>query len=407
MTETSTITSDIVVVGGGIAGLAMAARLAHRTAFTITVLDSDRAPEMPDETLQLRTTSLNSAALRLLEEAGVMAHLPAHFLTDFDRLEAGSREAPDALSFSAKDIHLTRFGVFVENDRLRAALWQALMSMAQVTLISESRLSSLQRHDDRVDGLLDDGRALNARLIIGADGARSHVRHLAGISSQQRDYAQEAMLINVRLSESPGHTTWQIFTPSGPVALLPLHDRQASLVWYDRPGQIQKRMSMDDDTLRSAILEAFPARLGGIEAILERGRFPIRRLHAQRYAGKRVALVGDAAHVIHPMAGQGINLGLADVLSLTEALEQESDPGTAQALSRYQRRQWPRNAAMLTGVEQLHHLFTLPFAPLRTLAERGLKGADRMAPVKRFMMSLATGQPLNSARGSEDHDAQP
>lgn len=407
MTETSTITSDIVIVGGGIAGLAMAARLAHRTAFTITVLDSDRAPEMPDETLQLRTTSLNSAAMRLLEEAGVMAHLPSRFLTDFDRLEAGSRNAPDALSFSARDIDLARFGVFVENDRLRAALWQTLMPMAQVTLISESRLSSLQRHDDHVDGLLDDGRALNARLIIGADGARSQVRHLAGISSQQRDYAQEAMIINVRLTEAPGNTTWQIFTPSGPVALLPLHDRQASLIWYDRPGQVQKRMDMDDDALRTAILEAFPTRLGQIEAILERGRFPIRRLNAQRYAGKRVALIGDAAHVIHPMAGQGINLGLADVMALAEALEQESDLGAAQALSRYQRRQWPRNAAMLTGVEQLHHLFTLPFAPLRTLAERGLKGADRMAPVKRFMMSLATGQPLTNARGADDHDTQP
>ncbi|WP_457809036.1 FAD-dependent monooxygenase [Kushneria sp. EE4] len=402
MTDTSTIKSDIVIVGGGIAGLAMAARLADRTAFTITVLDSDRAPEAPDEALQLRTTSLNSAALALLEEAGVMAHLPARFLTDFDRLEAGSRDAPDALSFSAEDIDLTRFGVFVENERLRHALWQTLEAKPQVTLISESRLSSLQRHDDHVDGLLDDGRALDARLVIGADGARSQVRHLAGISSQQRDYAQEAMIINVRLTESPGHTTWQIFTPSGPVALLPLHDRQASLIWYDTPGQIQKRMGMDDDALRRAIVEAFPARLGGIETIIERGRFPIRRLHAQRYAGKRVALIGDAAHVIHPMAGQGINLGLADVVALAQALEQESDPGASSALSCYQRRQWPRNAAMLTGVEQLHHLFTLPFAPLRSLAERGLKSADRMAPVKRFMMSLATGQPLTTGKDQRD-----
>ncbi|MFC0337699.1 2-octaprenyl-3-methyl-6-methoxy-1,4-benzoquinol hydroxylase [Kushneria avicenniae] len=407
MTDTSTITSDIIIVGGGIAGLAMAARLAHRTAFTITVLDSDRAPGPVDETLQLRTTSLNSAALDLLKDAGVMAHLPTRFLTDFDRLEAGSREAPEALSFSAADIDLDRFGVFVENDRLRHALWQTLEAQPRVTLISEARLSSLQRHDDHVDGLLDDGRALTTRLIIGADGARSQARHLGGISSQQRDYAQEAMIINVRLTESPGHTTWQIFTPSGPVALLPLHDRQASLIWYDSPGQVQKRMSMSDDALRAAIAEAFPARLGSVEAILERGRFPIRRLHAQRYAGKRLVLIGDAAHVIHPMAGQGVNLGLADVVALTEALEQESDPGAGHALSRYQRRQWPRNAAMLAGVEQLHHLFTLPFAPLRHLAERGLKSADRMAPVKRFMMSLATGQPMTSGKGCKDHDTQP
>ncbi|GHC24073.1 2-octaprenyl-3-methyl-6-methoxy-1,4-benzoquinol hydroxylase [Kushneria pakistanensis] len=384
----------------------MAARLASRTTFTITVLDSDRAPEMPDDTLQLRTTSLNSAAVKLLQDAGVMIHLSSHFLTDFNRLEAGSRDAPSALSFSADDIDLDRFGVFVENERLRHALWQTLTAMPQVTLISESRLSSLQRHDDHVDGLLDDGRALESRLIIGADGARSQVRHLAGISSHQRDYAQEAMIINVRLAESAGHTTWQIFTPSGPVALLPLHDRQASLIWYDSPGQVQKRMSMDDDALRLAIIEAFPARLGRIEAIIERGRFPIRRLHAQRYAGKRVALIGDAAHVIHPMAGQGINLGLADVVALADALEQESDPGNGHALSRYQRRQWPRNAAMLTGVEQLHHLFTLPFAPLRSLAERGLKGAERMSPVKRFMMSMATGQPLTTGKDHSRHDTR-
>ncbi len=406
MTDTSTIRSDIVIVGGGIAGLAMAARLATRTTFTITVLDSDRAPETPDDALQLRTTSLNSAAMSLLQDAGVMIHLSSHFLTDFNRLEAGSRDTPDALSFSADDIDLARFGVFVENDRLRSALWQTLIAMPQVTLISEARLSSLQHHDSHTDALLDDGRVLETRLIIGADGARSQVRHLAGISSHQRDYAQEAMIINVRLTESPGHTTWQVFTPGGPVALLPLHDRQASLIWYDSPGQVQKRMAMDDDTLRAAIIEAFPARLGQIEAIIERGRFPIRRLHAQRYVGKRLALIGDAAHVIHPMAGQGINLGLADVIALAQSLEQESDPGASHALSRYQRRQWPRNAAMLTGVEQLHHLFTLPFAPLRSLAERSLKSADRMAPIKRFMMSLATGQPVTTGKGRERHDTQ-
>lgn len=393
MTETSRQQVDVLIIGGGIVGLAMAARLATRTSLSIAVIDSDRAPSMPDETLQLRTTSLNSAALALLEQAGVMAHLPSRFLTDFDRLEAGSRDTPSALGFSASDIDQSRFGVFLENDRLRAALWQTLTGLSQVTLISESRLTSLQREDNHVDALLGDGRRMQARLVIGADGARSQVRHMAGIGSHQRDYAQEAMVINVRLATPAGNTTWQVFTPTGPVALLPLHERQASLIWYDGPLAVQKRMALDDEALRADIKATFPERLGEIETIIERAHFPIRRLHAQRYTGKRLALIGDAAHVIHPMAGQGINLGMADVLALSQAIEQENDPGAGAALSRYQRQQWPRNAAMVMGIEQLHDLFTLPFAPLRGLAERGLQSADRFTPVKRFMMSMATGRP--------------
>lgn len=386
-----TDTFDVVIIGGGIVGLALAARLCHRTALRVGVVDASRAPAEPDEALMLRTTSLNATALAMLEEAGVMAHLPARFLTDFNQLEVGSRARPSALSFSAADIDRTRFGVFVENDRLRAALWQRLGEMDNVTLFEKEKLERLECSEARARVTLEGGRVLEAALVVGADGARSRVRHLAGIESRQRDYAQEAMVINVRLAHDAGHTTWQTFTPSGPVALLPLHERQASLIWYDTPEATRRRAGLDDEALRRAVMHAFPARLGEIETIIERGHFPITRLHAGRYTATRLALIGDAAHVIHPLAGQGVNLGMADVRALVQAIETGENPGASDVLSRYQRQQWPRNAAMLLGVEQLHYLFTLPFAPLRHLAERGLGGADRFSHAKRFLMALATG----------------
>ncbi|MFC0267533.1 FAD-dependent monooxygenase [Kushneria aurantia] len=392
MAHSDTQRFDIVINGGGIVGLTLAARLAGRTDYRIAVLDADAAPSMPDDALTLRTTSLNAASLTMLEQAGVMDHLPARFMTDFDHIEAGSRDNPAALAFSAEEIDRERFGVFVENDRLRTALWQRLAECERISLIEESAIAELERDEQRVRAELENGRQLEAALIVGADGARSRLRHLAGIASHQRDYAQEALAVNVRLSESPGHTSWQVFTSSGPLALLPLHERQASLIWYDSPTQTRRRAALDDDALIHAIEDAFPERLGGVEAIIGRGHFPIRRLHACRYVDQRLALIGDAAHVIHPLAGQGVNLGMQDARVLADEIENADAPGDSNALNRYQRRQRPRNGAMLLAVEQLHYLYTRAPAPLRELAERGLAGANHFTHAKRLLMSIASGE---------------
>ncbi|RKR07317.1 2-octaprenyl-3-methyl-6-methoxy-1,4-benzoquinol hydroxylase [Kushneria sinocarnis] len=403
MADTTLQRFDVVIQGGGIVGLAMAVRLGEiearspadgRPGLTIAVIDADTAPEaIAADTLSLRTTSLNAGALALLERNGVLNYLPEQFLNTFDRLEAGDCHRPAALSFEASDIDLARFGVFVENDRLRYALWQQLCQQERVTLLPESRVRSREALADHQRLTLEDERIIEAALLIGADGARSTVRREAGIGTRSRDYAQNAQVINVRLAEHRDrHTTWQVFTPDGPLALLPLHAGQASLIWYDRPDTVRRRMSLDDEALRAAIRQHFPPRLPEIETILERGQFPITRQHAQRYVAPRLALIGDAAHVIHPMAGQGVNLGLADVEQLGEQLERAlrygRDPGDVRALRHYQRHQWPRNAAMLAAVDQLHDLFRSPAADL---FGRGLGGANHLTPVKRLMMKLAVG----------------
>ncbi|WP_106476695.1 FAD-dependent monooxygenase [Phytohalomonas tamaricis] len=404
MTERHTQHYDVIIVGGGIVGLAMAARLGEIDArsvidgqpgLTIAVIDNAPAPVASSDGLGLRTTSLNEGATALLTRVGALSHIPAARQTFFDRLEAGDERNPAALSFASAEIGLERFGIFVENDRLRFALWQCLNAHARVTLESETSPVTQRLENDNQHITLKDGRSLKAKLLIGADGAQSCVRHSAGIGSMQRDYAQNAMVINVRLERmSTPHTTWQVFTPHGPVAFLPLHDRQASLVWYDRPETAQRTMALNNDALRLAITEAFPARLDPIEQILGHGHFPMRRQHARRYVGPRLALVGDAAHGIHTLAGQGVNLGLADVEALGRQIEKRiahGDAGGGEALQAYERHQWPRNAAMVMAVEQLHDIFTLPFAPLRNLAGRGLGSANRFNLAKRLMMKVATG----------------
>ena len=387
--------ADVIIVGGGMVGAALAASLGQ-AGMRVVLVEGQGPPEPVaiDDPFDLRISSLNLGSCRLLEAVGAWPLIPEQRRCAFTRIEASDEEEMGAVRFDAATIGLDGFGHFVENRVIRQALWQRLRALSNVTIHCHAGPTALHIGDELAALELDSGQTLTASLVVGADGAGSRVRELAGIRTSDHDYDQRALIVNVRTCLPQQDVSWQRFTAGGPQAMLPLPGPRASLVWYGKPDLVRERESMDDETLRQAVEQSFPRRLGGLEAVLGRGSFPIRRQHARHYVERRLALVGDAAHVIHPLAGQGLNLGLQDVTTLSAALTSAhatgDDPGSRRVLGRYALIRRPQVLAMIAATEAFHQTFTGP-KPLRMTGTAGLALANQLGPVKSLMMRFALG----------------
>lgn len=401
MTESGHTSFDVIVVGGGMVGASLAAALGQ-AGLRIAVIETGEAPAAvsADAGFDLRISSLNLAAVRLLDEIGAWPLIPEERRCPFRRIEAWDQMDRGGITFDADELGLPGFGHFVENRVLCHAVWQRLADLPGVTLYTGTGPAGLRCDASRAELDLLSGETLTARMVVGADGAASAIRKLAGIATAGHDYRQRALIINVATRLPQQDVSWQRFTADGPQAMLPLPGHRASLVWYGNPERTREREQLDDAALTDAINREFPARLGGIEAVLGRASFPIRRGHARRYIADRTALVGDAAHVIHPLAGQGLNLGLQDASTLarelTAAAARGGDPGDRRLLARYARLRRPQVLAMIAATEGFHRVFTGP-APLRIMGNAALALGDRITPGKRLMMRVALG--LSPATG--------
>ena len=252
----------------------------------------------------------------------------------------------------------------------------------------------MRREETYASLTLTDGSQLDARLVVGADGASSQVRQLAGIGIHAWQYQQSCMLISVQCADDPGDSTWQQFTPAGPRAFLPLFDHWASLVWYDAPARIRQLQGMSMAQLQQEITRHFPSRLGEITP-LSAGAFPLTRRHALQYVKPGLALVGDAAHTIHPLAGQGVNLGYRDVDALLDILGRAKAHGEEWAslpvLKRYQTRRQADNFSMQSGMDLFYAGFSNDLPPVRMLRNIGLMAAERAGGLKRQALKYALG----------------
>ena len=308
---------DVVVVGGGMVGAALASGLAQQ-GFQVAVLERDIPgafnPEAPPD---IRISAIGCASVDLLKQLNVWSGVQQMRCAPYRKLETWEWQTA-RVQFDAESLGLPELGYMVENSVLQLALWQRLQQQP-VTLLAPAKLTSLQQSDNGWQLELEDGRQLDARLVVGADGANSQVRQLAGIGIHGWNYNQSCMLISVELEHEAGDTTWQHFTPDGPHALLPLFDRWASLVWYDSPTRIRQLQALAPEQLQKEVARCFPARLGRFR-VQQAASFPLVRRHASRYVLPGLALVGDAAHTINPLAGQGVNLGYRDVDTLIDVL---------------------------------------------------------------------------------------
>ncbi|UXZ54708.1 UbiH/UbiF/VisC/COQ6 family ubiquinone biosynthesis hydroxylase [Halomonas sp. 7T] len=378
---------EIIIVGGGMVGAALAARLGQ-AGISVGLVERASAPSAPSGDYDLRISSLNARSLAFVKASGT--ELPEERCCPFRHIDVANQDGTGHSIFSAEESGMQDFGIFIENRTLQYALWQRLEELPSVTCYTQcAPLSTMAASTGRMLEL-DNGKTLSARLIVGADGARSTLRELAGIDVTSYDYHQRAMIINVETELPQQDVSWQVFTPTGPIAMLPLPGHRASLVWYDREETTKAREQLDDDALTTAIEMAFPRRLGNLTRIVAKASFPIKRQHAQRYIGKRLALIGDAAHVVHPLAGQGLNIGLHDADTLAEIIMQGRDPGDYLNLLRFECQRRAANQAMIAATDSFHHLFT-GSRPLRQLGDLSLHLAERVPLAKRMMMQQANG----------------
>lgn len=385
--------SDVVVIGGGMVGAAAALGLAQ-AGFTVTVVENRKprpfdASQPPD----LRISAISASSVALLESIGVWKTLRHMRSAAYRGLETWEWEA-SRVSFSAQELGIPELGHMLENEVLQLALWQHLEQMPNISLMVPAELKTIAQNQDVWNVELSDGREIETKLVLGADGANSLVRAQTGIGVRGWQYRQSCMLITVQTQEDPLDVTWQQFTPQGPRAFLPLWDNWASLVWYDSPARIRQLMALPMPQLTQEIKQTFPARLGDVTAVAA-GSFPLVRRHANRYVQSGLALLGDAAHTINPLAGQGVNLGYRDVDALLDVVINARQQGeiwySEEILKRYQHRRRPDNLLMQAGMDLFYSAFSNELKPLQLVRNLGLMAAERSGELKKRALKYALG----------------
>ncbi|OKP04911.1 3-demethoxyubiquinol 3-hydroxylase [Xenorhabdus eapokensis] len=386
---------DIVVVGAGMIGAATALGLAQEGWRVALLEHQPPASYDADSEPDVRISAISCASVDLLNQLGAWENVLRMRSAPYRKLETWEQNDSNVV-FDAESLGLPELGYMVENRVLQLALWQEFERYPNLTLICPTVLQSMQRQHKNKTWLmtLADGMEINTRLIIGADGARSQVRQLAGIGSNGWQYRQSCMLITVKTNQPQQDITWQQFFPSGPRAFLPLFDQWASLVWYDSPARIRQLQSMTMAQLEREIFQAFPTRLGNVTPIAA-GSFPLTRHHANHYVQEGLVLLGDAAHTINPLAGQGVNLGYRDVdvllKVLTGAKELLEEWDSLAVLMRYQRRRMPDNLVMQAGMDFFHTAFSHDLPGLKTVRNLALMAAQRSGVMKNLALKYALG----------------
>ena len=381
---------DIAIVGAGMVGAATACLLAAQ-GLSIRVIET-RLPEpyAPEQPLDLRVSAISQASVALLDQAGAWQHLQQMRLCPYRRLETWELEG-FATRFDAADLGLPQLGYIIENRLVQLALLKRMEDFPNIQTHTPAAVQRLSQSADAAVLTLDDGTELSARWVLACDGAESLTRRLAGIGVSRFEYRQHCMLINIDTDFEQEDITWQQFTPSGPRAFLPLPGRHGSLVWYDSPARIRALSAMSNEALTAEVRQHFPARLGGFQ-VTGKGSFPLVRRHANDYHAGRVLLLGDAAHTINPLAGQGVNLGFKDVACWVELLHKAGGDWHQLALAgRYERRRRPDNLLMQSGMDLFYGVFSNEIGPLRLARNLALTLADRAGPLKEMALRYALG----------------
>ena len=405
---------DVVVAGGGLVGATLALALGE-AGLRVAVVERSSAPAAPPgPEFGTRVSAFTVASERILRALEAWQALPAERIGPMREMRVWERTG--GVHFDSAEIGEPALGHIIENAVVQWAVerriealpnvewhrgaelaWLALDGREAVAGLSFGGGEAVAGHglDRREAGAAPADRRLRAALVVGADGAGSRVRELAGIGITEGDYRQEAVVAEVRTAMPHRETAWQRFLPTGPLAFLPLANGASSIVWSTTPEHAAQLRALDADAFGFEVADAFEWKLGAVSASGARASFPLRHLHARDYVRDRVALAGDAAHVVHPLAGQGVNLGLLDAAALAEVVGRARglgrDVGSRATLRRYERWRRGHNALMQAVLGGFRHLFSSPWTPVRRLRETGFDLTDRLPPLKAGFMRLASG----------------
>lgn len=396
---------DAVVVGGNVVG-ATAGLALLRKGLDVVVLEA-REPRAFDagDDYDLRVSAISRASQRIFEALEIWPAIVSRRVSPYDHMCVWDAGGWGEIHFDSREVGEPNLGHIVENYVIQDALVEAIRALNPEALICPASLADLEMMSDTVRLELEDGRSLNARLVVGADGAQSRVRDLAGIDVRRHAYEQTAVVTTVATEQSHESTAWQRFLPTGPLAFLPLADGRSSIVWSTGEEHARELGALDETSFAEALGEAIDFRLGRITNVGVRATFPLAGSQAQRYIATRLALVGDAAHTIHPLAGQGANLGLMDAAVLVDAAGAR-DPGRTSALRRYERSRRGENLVMMRAMEGFKRLFGSTLPPVRWARSLGLDLTDRSELIKRQFIRRAMGLSgeLPSLARSPAHD---
>ncbi len=399
---------DVVVVGAGMVGGAAAALLA-RAGFSVAVVEQREPPPFDVSTpVGLRVSAFSPGSADVLREAGAWRQVERQRHCPYRRMVVEDRDETAVLEINAPEFGLERLGTIVENDLVQWALWQSLLATGGIEIVCPDTVSSVEPRTDECLVHLQNGAPLRGRLLIGADGADSKVRKLLGIGQDCWVYGQRGIVSVVESADPNRGVAWQRFMEGGPLAFLPLQDGTSSIVWSRPEAEAERLLALDDDAFLQELQQAAAGGEGHWPGKLvscgPRAAFPLTMRLSERYAAQRAVLVGDAAHVVHPLAGQGVNLGMLDVAGLVEVMvearSRRDDPAAEKVLQKYAR--WRRSEAeiMARGIHSLRGLF-MP-DELGLLRRFGMRLVAHSWTAQEAFVRRATGRNRNApalARG--------
>lgn len=397
---------DIIIVGGGMVGASLACGLAEEAEnLSIAIIDAN-APNLDwtEDSYDMRVSAITRASQTLFKNIDVWDKMLEQRVSPYQDMFVWDAETKGQLHFDSADMGEADLGHIIENRVIVKALHQRIAEVSNIELLCPAKIQSIHFYDDKTELQLEDKTTLSSKLVVGADGTRSWIRQQADIAVKGWDFDQAALVTTVKTEKYHQDTAWQRFLKTGPLAFLPLTNGYSSIVWSTSPEEAERLAEISQDDFAIELEHAFESKLGKIESVAGRAVFPLRLFETLNYVKPRLALVGDAAHTIHPLAGQGVNLGLADVSSLitviVEALNDKKDIGSLKVLRRYERWRRADNRSMLVAMDGIKRLFGSELSVVKELRSFGLNLTDRITPLKNVLMQQAMG--LNTIKSSSN-----
>ncbi len=387
---------DVVIVGGGMVGLTAACALGNSDLRVAVLEAAEIETHWPESDIGLRVSAITHASRNIFDAVGAWQSMVERRLTAYSDMHVWDANGDGQIHFDSTEVGAPTLGYIIENRIIQAALYEQAQRLANVDVLCGRRWQQWFDCGGELHLRLDDGQTLRTRLLVGADGARSPVRERAGIKTQGWGYDQSAVMAIVQTEQPHQHTCWQRFLDHGPLAFLPMHDNHSCVVWSTSPEEAKTLLADDDEGFRLKLGQAFDHTLGAITRVGPRGAFPLRLQHTLDYVKERIALIGDAAHAIHPLAGQGVNLGTLDAAALAETIldahARGRDIGLLTTLRKYERSRKGQNIAMMLSMDGFKRVFGNQTAPLQWARNTGLKLTDHLPPVKHLLMEYAMGE---------------